>query len=118
MDGTSEQGNGTTAGERDRSHLSVDMTLVGKRIRRLHDQVCGQGQRVEITRAGCDDVCVMISKRELEALEHALTIHSASESHTDLCERLSKLLADAGLVYRPAAYGDGDLVRTFADDCG
>ena len=102
----------------DRSHPSVDMTLVGKRIRRLHDQVCGQGQRVEITRAGCDDVCVMISKRELDALEAAVAIHSATPTHADLCRALSQLLAEAGLVYGPQAYGESDVVRTFADDCG
>jgi hypothetical protein len=92
----------------DRSHPSVDMTLVGKRIRRLHDHVCGRGQRVEITRAGCDDVCVMISKRELDALEAAVSIHSSTPAHADLCRALSRLLAEAGLVYMPQAYGESD----------
>ncbi len=102
----------------DRAHPSVDMTLVGKRIRKLHDQVCGQRQRVEITRAGCDDICVMISKRELEALEHALSVHAATPAYAELCRGLSQLLADAGLVYRPHGHGEAVAARTFADDCG
>ena len=125
MNGTSDQSNGATVNHQtdtrtagvDRSHPSVDMTLVGKRIRRLHDQVCGHGQRVEITRAGCDDVCVMISKRELEALEQAVAMHSSSAAHGELCRQLSQLLTDAGLVHRPLPCGDEDKVRTFADDC-
>jgi len=102
----------------DRTHPSVDMTLVGKRIRRLHDQVCGRGQRVEITRAGCDDVCVMISKRELDALEEAVAIHSGTPAHAELCRALARLLAGAGLVYMPQAYGESDVVHTFAEECG
>ena len=101
----------------DRCHPAVDMTLVGKRIRRLHDQVCGHGRRVEITRAGCDDVCVMISKRELDALETAVALHAATPAYAELCQALSKLLGDAGLVHAPRAYGEADVVRTFADDC-
>ena len=122
MNTTSEQLDGETSdghanGATDRRHPAVDLTRVGKRIRRLHDQVCGHGQRVEITRAGCDDVCVLISKRELEALEAAVALHAATPTYADLCRQLTDLLAAAGLVYRPQAHGDSDVVHTFADDC-
>jgi hypothetical protein len=94
---------------------TVDLAVAAERIRRLHEQVCGHGQRVEITRDGCDDVCVLISKRELEALEAAVAIHASTAAHADLCRQLSDLLNAAGLVYQPYAYGNAD--RTFADDC-
>lgn len=121
MNTTSEQFDGagqTTMGDgTDRQHEVVDLNQVAKRIRRLHDQVCIQGQRVEITRAGCDEVCVMISKRELDALEAAVAMHAASPAYADMCRELTELLATADLVYHPQTYGDADLVRTFADDC-
>jgi hypothetical protein len=97
-------------------HRTVDLTRVAKRIRRLHDHVCGRGQRVEVTRAGCDDVCVMISKRELEAMEAALAFYAGHPAHADLCRGLATLLAEAGMVHTPRAYGDGEAVRTFDDD--
>ena len=114
--GTERRGAGSATAV-GRAHLAVDMTLVGKRIRRLHDQVCGHGQRVEVTRAGCDDVCVMISKRELEAMETALAYYASHTAHVDTCRAIAKLLAEAGLVYAPQSYADGDAVHTFADDC-
>ena len=122
MDGTHVSGesdhgasNGRTAA--DRTHASVDLTSLGKRIRKLHDQVCGHGQRVEVTRADCDDVCVLISKRELEAMEAALAYFANHTAHSDACRGLAKLLAEAGLVHVPRAYGDDDVIHTFADDC-
>ena len=116
MDGTTRaDANGQGIGS-DRAHASFDLTSIGKRIRRLHDRVCGHGQRVEVTRAGCDDVCVLISKRELEAMEAALALYASHPSHAELCSSLTKLLADAGVVHQPRGY-DGQPVHTFADDC-
>ncbi len=116
---TSEQGSVIRLGlgKAERSHPSVDLTSAAERIRQLHEQVCGRGQRVEITRADRDDVCVLISKRELEALEAAVAIHAATPAHADLCRELSGLLTAAGLVHTPRAYGAADVVQTFADDC-
>jgi PHD/YefM family antitoxin component YafN of YafNO toxin-antitoxin module len=86
----------------DHPNPTIDMTKVGKSIRRLHDQVCDQKRRVEITRAGSDDVCVMISKKELESLEAALQIFADTEAFEEMCEHLRKLLATAHEVYGPA----------------
>jgi hypothetical protein len=94
-------------------HPTVDMTKVGKIIRKLHDQVAEQGKRVHITRAGCDDVCVMISKKELESLEQAIAIFADTEHFQEMCANLKKLLQNAGVVYAPQenlnADGDGAL---------
>ena len=87
MDGTSHAngvsgmiGSGTGTAELDRPHPTVDLTQLGEQIRRLHDTVCGHGQRVEVTRAGCDDVCVLIGKHELEAMEAALAYYAGAAS--------------------------------------
>lgn len=93
----------------DRLYPSLDMTKVGRAIRKLHDQVVGQRKRVEITRAGCDDVCVMISKSELESLEQALSILADSEGFTEMCNNLKQLLERAGMVMAPPA---GDQFET------
>jgi hypothetical protein len=77
---------------------TIDMTKVGKSIRRLHDEVCGQKRRVEITRAGSSDVCVMICKKELESLERALQIFANTEEFAAMCENLKRIveLAERG----------------------
>jgi PHD/YefM family antitoxin component YafN of YafNO toxin-antitoxin module len=82
---------------------TIDMTRVGRSIRKLHDHVCINGKRVEITRAGCTDRCVMISKSELETLENALEIFSNTEEFGKICASLQQLLETAGVVYHPQA---------------
>jgi hypothetical protein len=93
----------------ERSHPSVDMTKVGKIMRKLHDQVCGNRQRVEITRAGCDDVCVMISKRELEHLEQAMALLADTEAFLSTCDQIKNLIRAAGMQYGNPADGEGQL---------
>lgn len=78
---------------------SIDMTKVGRTMRRLHEQVCGEKRRIEVTRCGCDDVCVMISKKELECLETALQIMADTDSFNGMCDSLKKLLAQAHEVF-------------------
>jgi hypothetical protein len=97
------------------TYPTVDMTKVGRIIRKLHDQVVGQRRRVEITRAGCDDGLVMISRAELETLENTLAIFADTAEFNEMCESLKNLLDTAGVVYSPQAYGDGEASR-FADD--
>lgn len=91
----------------------VDMTRVGKIIRKLHDQVVGQRQRVEITRAGCEDTCVMISRAELETLERSLEIFADTDEFNEMCRSLKNLLNTAGVVYAPQAYGNGQASNGF-----
>jgi hypothetical protein len=87
------------------SNLTLDMTQVGRAIRKLHDHVVGARKRVEITRAGCEDICVMISKSELESLEQALSILADTEGFTEMCDNLKRLLERAGMVSGPTGHG-------------
>jgi hypothetical protein len=91
---------------KERSHPSVDMTKVGKIMRKLHDQVCGNRQRVEITRAGCDDVCVMISKRELEHLEQAMALLADTEAFLATCDQIKLLIRTAGMQFNGSSDAD------------
>jgi len=83
---------------------TVDMNKVGRIIRKLHDQVVGQRRRVEITRAGCQDSLVMISKAELETLERALAIFADTNEFLEMCDSMKNLLDTAGVVYSPNEY--------------
>jgi hypothetical protein len=86
----------------DHGNATIDMTRVGKSIRQMHDQVCGEKRRIEITRTGCDDVCVMISKKELDSLERALQILADTDAFEEMCDDLKKVLAMAHEIYGPA----------------
>ena len=81
------------------SFQALDITRVRRTLAKLHEQVaCGAG-RVEIRRRGCDDVCVMISKCELEALEKALEILSECENYKAMCETVTQVAAQAADPY-------------------
>ncbi len=81
------------------SHPSIDTIYAAASISRLHDQVCTEKRRIEITRAGCDETCVMISRKELESMESALQILADTEAFAEMCNHLKKLLAAANEVY-------------------
>lgn len=57
----------------------------------LHGRVAKGHGRVEITAEGCDDVCILISKAELESLERALEILSETADYRNMCENLSQV---------------------------
>ncbi len=82
-----------------RTNQSVNLTEVASTIHVLHDRVCGDKRRVEITRDGCDDVCVLISKRELESLEAALQILADTDAFQEMSRKIQELLATANEVY-------------------
>jgi len=90
---------------------TVEMTKVGRIIRKLHEQVVSKRHRVEITRADCDDCCVMISKAELESLERAVAIFADTAEFTEMCENLKALLKTAGVVYAPQGYPETAQLR-------
>ncbi len=83
------------------SHPVVDVEQAGGVLRDLHDQVCEGRQRVHLTRADCDDACVMVSRAELESLERALAIFADTKEFSEMCRMLSKILEAAGEVYAP-----------------
>ena len=72
---------------------TLDVTRFRQAIAKLHEAVgCGRG-RVEITRRGCDDASVLISKAELESLERALEILAESADYKAMCQNISQLVA-------------------------
>ena len=72
---------------------TLDITRFRQAMAKLHEVVgCGRG-RIEITRRGCDDVCVLISKTELESLEQALEILSNCADYKAMCDNISQLVA-------------------------
>ena len=75
------------------SFQTLDLTRFRQAMAKLHEVVgCGKG-RVEITRRGCEDSCVLISKAELESLEQALEILTQSDHYKAMCDNLSQLVA-------------------------
>ena len=79
----------------------IDMTRVGRSMRKIHDHVCGRGKRAEITRAGFDDRCVLISKKELDELENAIEIFADTQAFAEMSRNIQQLLNTAGVVYHP-----------------
>ena len=72
---------------------TLDVTRFRRAMAKLHEVVgCGKG-RIEVTRRGCDDVCVLISKSELESLEQALEIFAQCAEYKAMCENISQLVA-------------------------
>jgi PHD/YefM family antitoxin component YafN of YafNO toxin-antitoxin module len=60
----------------------------------LHGRVSIGHGRVLITRDDCDDACVLISKAELEALEHALDVLARSDDYRAMCATLSHVAGE------------------------
>ena len=72
---------------------TLDVTRFRQAMAKLHEVVgCGKG-RIEVTRRGCDDVCVLISKSELESLEQALEILSQCDAYKAMCDNINQLVA-------------------------
>ena len=72
---------------------TLDVTQFRRTLAKFHEAVgCGRG-RIEVTRRGCEDNCVLISKAELEALERALEIMCESAEYKSMCDNISQLVA-------------------------
>ena len=75
---------------------SLDVTRFRRAIANLHEVVgCGKG-RIEVTRQGCEDVCVLISKCELDSLEHALRIMAETVEFQQMSKQIAEIVAAAG----------------------
>lgn len=86
-----------------RNFQSLDVTRFRQTLAKLHEAVgCGHG-RVEVTRRGCDDVCILISKCELDALEQALEIFSQSAEYKAMCDDLQSVVTRCDDCSDPAA---------------
>ena len=74
----------------------LDVTRFRRARANLHELVgCGKG-RIEVTRRGCEDVCVLISKAELESLERALQIFAESTEFQQMSNQIAEIVAAAG----------------------
>jgi PHD/YefM family antitoxin component YafN of YafNO toxin-antitoxin module len=82
----------------DQPFQSLDVSHLRSALNKIHEQVAGNHGRVELTRAGCDDVCVILSKAELESLERALEIFSETAEYKAMCDNLSRLAVACGAV--------------------
>ncbi|HEX8521069.1 MAG TPA: hypothetical protein VF669_02350 [Tepidisphaeraceae bacterium] len=76
----------------DKSHPSFDVSAVAPALESLHEHVARTRGRIEITRPGSDDRCVLLSKEELDALEGAIQILSDSESFRDAAEQIATVV--------------------------
>ena len=64
----------------DPSHRrTYDVAVVAQSLTQLHEYVTRFNGRIEITRPGTDDRCVVLSKAELDGLERALEILSETD---------------------------------------
>lgn len=72
---------------------SLDVTRFRQTLAKLHDSVGREKGRVEVTRRGCTECCVLISKSELESLEQALEIFAASAEFKAMCDQIQQLVA-------------------------
>ena len=72
---------------------TFDVSLIASNLASLHAFVTRTNGRIEITRPGTDDHCVLISKDELDALERALEILSDTDTVRAMCGQISELAA-------------------------
>jgi PHD/YefM family antitoxin component YafN of YafNO toxin-antitoxin module len=75
---------------------SLDVTRFRRALANLHELVGNGKGRIEVTRRGCDDACVLISKAELESLERALEIFAESVEFQQMSRQISEIVAAAG----------------------
>jgi hypothetical protein len=80
----------------DQPFQSIDVANLRSAIARIHEQVADGHGRVELTREGCDDICVMLSKAELESLERALEIFSSTSEYKAMCTNVHRLAVACG----------------------
>ena len=75
---------------------SYDASLIASNLAQLHEFVARTKGRIEITRAGSDERCVLISQEELQSLERALEILSDTDNVRDIQVQIAQLAAATG----------------------
>ncbi len=75
---------------------TLDVNHVGSGLARLHEKIVRHRSRVEITRNGCDERCVIITKSELDSLEEALSILADTEGFKAMHAQVSQVAVDHG----------------------
>jgi hypothetical protein len=89
---STQDGGGAADGDHRRR---LDVAQVSTTLAELHEQVCRRRLRVEITREGCDDCCVLISRQELEAIDRALAIFADTDEVKAVAGKIAELAAAA-----------------------
>lgn len=74
---------------------TLSVSQFARAVEELHGRVAGGHGRVVITRDGCDEACVLISRAELESLEQALEILAATPDFQAMCKTLAMVAASA-----------------------
>lgn len=82
---------------------TYDVSLIASNLANLHEYVTRTNGRIEITRPGSDDRCVLVSKEELDCLERALAILSDTDDVRDMCGKIAQLAAQTGPVVSVSA---------------
>ena len=77
------------------SHPELDALTAGERIADLHRKITGEKLRVELTLAGSDQRCVLLSKDELDDLERALDLLSRSDAYRAMAAELTDIAETA-----------------------
>ena len=81
---------------------TYDVGVLSQTLAQLHEFVTLRDARIEITRPGSDERCVLLSKRELVALEQALQILSDTDGVRDIAGKIALLAAATNSEYAPA----------------
>ena len=68
-------------------------TIASANLAELHELVTRSKARIEITRPGSDDRCILICREELESLERALAILSDTDDVRNLRVQIAQLAA-------------------------
>jgi len=79
----------------DKPRTSYDVSVIAPVLESLHEHVARTNGRVEITRRGSDERCVLISQEELFCLERALEILSDTDGVREICHKLAAVAARA-----------------------
>ena len=77
------------------ANQTLELTRLRRALARIHEQVSSRTERIEFTRDGSEDVCVIISKAELESLERALEILANTNEYRAMCEEVKNIAATA-----------------------
>lgn len=74
-------------------YASYDVKVVAPALESLHEHISRTKERIEITRPGSDERCVLIAKEELAALERAIQILSETDQYHAISRKLTALAA-------------------------
>ena len=75
---------------------NLDVDRFRQAVADLHEIVGTAKGRIEVSRQGCADVCVLISKAELDSLERALQIFAETVEFEHMSKQIADIVAAAG----------------------